>query len=422
MNYEQIFRDVVDAVIQDYAGFAEKESLHDPLFFYTALQAAVKGGQADDRFFAQLMGQYLAVMQDANLSFLRIDRRNPAGETAGFSVRSHKGKLYVVFAGQEKRVRPGDQILTLGKLPPALYRQRMGRNILGDEVEEREDWGLVLQAAGTCLVKHRSGIDENLLLGSYPVKRKLPALSGRKIGTDTLYLNLPHFARPEEVARLLTSKKKSLEQCSRLILDLRLCAGGDEEAFIPLLDYVFPEPVPLASLYDEPGLYTNYTENNCRRKGQMLEIWKESAGEEMAAALQALSAELREKSGSGFIWEADEEMAEDDTVVGGRGSFKKVILLTDVSCGYAGETFVSLCRKSSRAEVIGRPTRGTIDYCNPVSVNFDNRFVFTYPMSKTRAAAKGRGVSGRGIQPDIYIPWSEEECLEDRLLQEALAR
>ena len=50
MNYEQIFRDVVDAVIQDYAGFAEKESLHDPLFFYTALQAAVKGGQRTDAF------------------------------------------------------------------------------------------------------------------------------------------------------------------------------------------------------------------------------------------------------------------------------------------------------------------------------------------------------------------------------------
>ena len=130
----------------------------------------------------------------------------------------------MVRAEQDKRFRPGDQILTLGKLVPALYRQRMGRNVLGDDVEERENWGPVVQSAGICLVKHRNGIDENLRIKSFPVKKKLPALSGRKNGADTLYLNLPHFARTQEVTRLLEAKKKSLEQCSRLILDLRWCA------------------------------------------------------------------------------------------------------------------------------------------------------------------------------------------------------
>ena len=109
-------------------------------------------------------------------------------------------------------------------------------------------------------------------------------------------------------------------------------------------------------------------------------------------------------------------------MVGGRGNFCKVILLTDVTCAYAGETFVSLCRKSPRTEALGRPTGGSIDYCNPVSVSFDGRFVFTYPMSKTQAAAEGRGLSGRGLAPDLYIPWSEQECTEDKLLQEALTR
>lgn len=422
MDYEQIFRDVSDSITQDYAGFAEKKSLHDPGFFYTALQAAIKGGQADDRFFVQLMGQYLAVMQDINLSFALIDRKNPAGETAGFDVRSQGGRLYVVRAEQDKRFRPGDQILTLGKLVPALYRQRMGRNVLGDDVEERENWGPVVQSAGICLVKHRNGIDESLRIKSFPVKKKLPALSGRKIGADTLYLNLPHFARAQEVARLLEAKKKSLEQCSRLILDLRRCAGGDEEAFLPLLDYVFPEPVRLASLYDEPGLFTNYTERNCRRKEQMLKVWLQTAGPDASAPLRTLIQELSEKAGQGMIWEPDEELRQDTTMVGGRGNFRKVILLTDVSCTYAGETFVSLCRKSPRTEALGRPTGGSIDYCNPVSVSFDGRFVFTYPMSKTQAAAEGRGLSGRGLAPDLYIPWSEQECTEDKLLQEALTR
>ncbi len=420
MDYERIFQDVVEDVISNYAGFAEKKNLHDPGFFHTALQAAIRGGQADDRFFAQLMEQYLAVLQDGNLSFGLLDSRNPAGETVGFAVRSTGGKLYVTRAEQEKRVRPGDQLVTLGQLPPAMYRSRLGRNVLGDDMEERENWGPVVKLAQTCLVRHRNGIDENLTLRSYPAKKKLPALGGRKIGTDTLYLNLPHFARREDVLGLLERKKKALGQCSLLILDLRRCAGGDEEAFVPLLDYVFPEPVLLRSLYEEPGLYTNYTETNCRRKAQMLAAWLDTAGE-AAPVLQSLMRELEEKAGRGLLWEPDEDLEQDDTMVGGRGLFRKIILLTDTDCEYAGETFVSLCRKSPLAMVLGRSTRGSIDYCNPVSVRCGGRFVFTYPMSKTKAAAEGRGVSGRGILPDVYVPWSEKECTEDLLLQRALA-
>ena len=39
----------------------------------------------------------------------------------------------------------------------------------------------------------------------------------------------------------------------------------------------------------------------------------------------------------------------------------------------------------------------------------------------SRAALEGRGTLGRGIEPDIYIPWTPEECFTDVIMARALA-
>ena len=97
------------------------------------------------------------------------------------------------------------------------------------------------------------------------------------------------------------------------------------------------------------------------------------------------------------------------------------MILSDTWCEYAGETFIRLCKKSPRVTVLGRPTMGNIDYCNPVSILYEGRFTFTYPMSKTKAAMEGRGLSGKGVPVDVYVPWTPAECTEDILLAKALA-
>ena len=108
-------------------------------------------------------------------------------------------------------------------------------------------------------------------------------------------------------------------------------------------------------------------------------------------------------------------------MVGGKGVFEKIVILSDTWCEYAGETFIRLCKKSPRVTVLGRPTMGNIDYCNPVSILYEGRFTFTYPMSKTKAAMEGRGLSGKGVPVDVYVPWTPAECTEDILLAKALA-
>lgn len=420
MRYDEIFGDMVGNVMQDYAGFKEKEARHDFDTISAACRMAQENGQLNDLIFMQLMNQYLVMMQDRNLKFRLRDGEGYQASTCGFDVRSYQGRLYVSRVNEETRVRPGDQLIILDTTPPALCRKRFQDKAFGSDVEERELWGPFLKMASRCMVKHMDGTDENVTLKKYPLKTKLPRLGGRLIGKDTLYLDLPHFIDGEAVTKLLAAKEKSLGRCRRLILDLRHNAGGSEEAFFPLLDYIFPEPVLLRDIYEEKGFYTNYTEKNCNRKIRMLENYLPAAEAELKVLAESLIEEMKEKSGQGMVWEPDEELLEDETMVGGLGCFEKVIILSDTYCEYAGETFIQICKKSPRVTVVGRPTMGNIDYCNQISILYNDRFTFSYPMSKTRAAMEGKGVSGKGVPVDVYIPWTPAECTQDVLLETAL--
>lgn len=416
MRYNLIYRDMVANILKNYAGFAEKEGLHDSLFFSVGCQNAEEQGKLDDLQFLRLMNQYLVTLQDRNLKFRMAESAAYHPFTCGFDVRSCKGHLYVTRAEQETRLQPGDEILAIDMILPAVAKKKFQKNFLGDDKEERELWGPFFKMAKKITVKHRNGTDANLTLQQYPIRDKLPRLGGHLIGRDTLYLDLPHFAEEESVEKLLASKERSLLRCKKLILDLRHNIGGTENAFVPLLDYIFPEPVYLRDLYEEKGLFTNYTESNCRRKIEMLRNFLPAADDDTRDMAEKMIKELEEKSGRGMVWEEDEELLADERKVGGKGVFEKVIILSDTYCEYAGETFIELCRKSSRVKVLGRPTMGNIDYCNPISILYDGKYTFSYPMSKTKAAAEGHGVSGKGVPVDIYVPFTPAECVSDLLL------
>jgi len=421
LRYDEIFRDIVATIVNDYAGFEEKQVRHDALHFSMACQEVEEKGQMNDLVFLRMMNEYLVTLQDRNLQFRLKESAEYQAYTNGFDVRSFGGKLYVTHVDQETRLMPGDQIAVIDSMLPEVFKKQMQKNCLASDTEERELWGPVLKMANRIMVKRTDGTVKNITLKKYPLKKKLPRLGGRLIGKDTLYLDLSHFADEGAVEKLIAAKEKSLGRCRKLILDLRHNIGGSETAFLPLLDYIFPEEVLVRDLYDEQGLYTKYTENNCRRKKEMFIQYLSQVDGDAKALVEELIEELDERSGKGLIWEDDTELAEDETVVGGKCVAEKVIILSDTYCEYAGETFIQLCRKSPRVTVIGRPTMGNVDYCNPISVLYNDKFTFTYPISKTKAALEGKGVSGQGVAVDMYIPWTPVECTLDVILNRAIA-
>lgn len=98
----------------------------------------------------------------------------------------------------------------------------------------------------------------------------------------------------------------------------------------------------------------------------------------------------------------------------------KAIVLSDVYCGSAGDSFVESAKISDKVTVIGRATACLNDYTNLTIMKWEEGFELWYPTSKLKRVDEGKGMTGIGIEPDIYIPWTPQHIYEDVDMQKAL--
>ena len=217
-----------------------------------------------------------------------------------------------------------------------------------------------------------------------------------------------------EAADLLTEHADQVRAAKKLVIDMRDCTGGVEQAAYPLLDWLFDEPTTLETLIGTQQVLTNYSTGACKaRIAQFTQlkalIEAQGAGDTTALLDQGLQA-AQESMGKGFV---EESLAPAQLDIAAAPAGQRVFLLTSGRTADAAEWLASVAKKSTRAKQVGQATRGTLDYSNPVTLAFGDRFVFTYPMTKTVEAAQGRGIRGTGILPGIA-------CQADEALKKAL--
>ena len=217
-----------------------------------------------------------------------------------------------------------------------------------------------------------------------------------------------------EAADLLTEHADQVRAAKKLVIDMRDCTGGVEQAAYPLLDWLFDEPTTLETHIGTQQVLTNYSTGACKaRIAQFTQlkalIEAQGAGDTTAWLDQGLQA-AQESMGKGFV---EESLAPAQLDIAAAPAGQRVFLLTSGRTADAAEWLASVAKKSTRAKQVGQATRGTLDYSNPVTLAFGDRFVFTYPMTKTVEAAQGRGIRGTGILPGIA-------CQADEALKKAL--
>lgn len=217
-----------------------------------------------------------------------------------------------------------------------------------------------------------------------------------------------------EAADLLTEHADQVRAAKKLVIDMRDCTGGVEQAAYPLLDWLFDEPTTLETLIGTQQVLTNYSAGACKaRIAQFTQLKTlleaQGAGDTTAWLDQGLQA-AQDSMGKGFV---EESLAPAQLDIAAAPADQCVFLLTSGHTADAAEWLASVAKKSTRAKQVGQATRGTLDYSNPVTLAFGDRFVFTYPMTKTVEAAQGRGIRGTGILPDIA-------CQADEALKKTL--
>ena len=430
-KYENIFRTAAHIIEQDYAGQPECSS-RDHAQRWLAVLAALSDSMLDNALFVQIMNQYFAEFQDPSLAFEAKGDPSCWPLTCGFSVRRFEDALYVTAVREESRLNRGDCIIALdGNSLDACLASLVGNPVNGVNAE-RQLWDSTVPLCATMLVRRASGEEETLAVERYPKPSFVEGLRPPAVevfdevgpaGQERAAVIALHHFVDGSVLQVMQENFAAIQQADRVIIDVR----GAEEGMIgnayALLALFFTHEINLKELMGERFVYTRYTPLNARLRhkqlARMLELSDASGKEWVQAEIDHVAACAE----AGFVKEAE---FEENMLFPPAPAHQKTFLLTDVHTCRAAERLVAIAQRASaqgcgKVACVGRATRGGLDYSSLLSFAFDETFSMVYPMSKTEAAHQGFGTRGRGLSPEVYVPFTPEECCEDIVLKKALA-
>ena len=408
-RYDYIFKDIMHALQEDYAGAGELGPEYEPKFYLTACGAAHHNNRMTDLLMLRYCSQMLATTFDRNLRFELRESADYTPGNRGFYARRVGEELVVTKVLEETRLNPGDVIERINDVSPGRHRRSVQKNFFYADEPERELWNGLLKMADHILVRRPDGSTEDLQLRDYPKTWQEARPQLRLLEHKTVYLNPDKLDGSEALEELLSAHQTELAACEKLILDLRQASGYDPTAMFPLLPWLFLGQKRAGDLLPDEQLLTNYTQRNCEWKAYLLEC----AGDE-----SGWPDRLRQRAGDGLVEETLCFWDDPDEIIQGRMG-GKLVLLTDTWCEDAGEQLAEVAQRLG-AHTIGRPTMGTLDYSNPVTVLCDSDFAITWPMSKRKAVTQGQTMKNKGLPVDEYVPFTAEEAVRDLLLQRAL--
>ena len=408
-RYDYMFKDIMHALQEDYVGAPEVGEEYEPKFYLTACGTAHHNNRMTDLLMLRYCSQMLATTFDRNLRFELQPSEDYTPGNRGFYARRLGEELIVTRVLEETRLRPGDVIERINDASPGRHRRGVQKNFFYATQPERELWNGLLKMADHILVRHPDGTTEDMELRDYPKAQRESRPELRLLDRRTVYLNPDLLDGSQALEDLLAAHEEDLSGCEKLILDLRQASGYDPTAMFPLLPWLFAGRRRAGDILPDEQLLTNYTQRNCEWKAYLLEC----AGDE-----SGWPDRLRQRAGEGLVeetlcfWDDPEEM-----IQGRRNG--KLVLLTDTWCEDAAEQLAETAQRLG-AYTIGRPTMGTLDYSNPVTVLCDTDFAITWPMSKRKAVTQGQALKNKGLPVDEYVPFTAEEAVRDLLLQRAL--
>ncbi|MEF3364741.1 S41 family peptidase [Bacillus anthracis] len=416
--YIEIFKEIVSITHHDYSGCIDKKGWDDPTTYLQTIEKLEKQGELTPVQFTEIVRDYLLDFKD-NHMFLKMISNNQTLNGVGFQEKRYEDRLYITSTPQEIRVKKGQSILALDnmKVPELLIKYK---KYLNENTYEREKWDYVLLKSSNYTLIDENGVTKTITLQKYKQSEYTPIYSLKQYNKDTLLITLTDFANIEAINKLLDSHKNELNSFQNLIIDVRLNRGGSDDAFFNLLPYLFEDKE--ISLFDSSDtMQLNHTERNFHLRMKEMEDY-DSLDELSKLFTNMFIQDLKKNYKKGFVTFDTSGLPKElqSLKIHGRKSPSRVVILTDVTCGSSGDSFVEVAKKSLKVKVIGRPTAGLNDYSNLAVMEWADTFALYYPTSRLSIIDKGEGMSGIGIQPHIHIPWTPEHIQEDVDLNLAL--
>jgi C-terminal processing protease CtpA/Prc len=237
------------------------------------------------------------------------------------------------------------------------------------------------------------GLDVNVPV---PRSRKQPyaepkAVTFSKLGDSIGYLKvsiLPGLLGLD-VARQIDAGVSALADCERLILDLRGHLGGGL-GVLRLMSHLTPDKLPIGFTVTRRMVERGYAKEQLRRLDHL--------PTEKSNPLAILSMALKFAARDPSVLLVSEGL-------GPQKWHRRVVILTNEHTISAGEMVCAFARENNLAKVVGTETAGRLIPGSGFKVGAGYMLIMPKAAYITWG---GHTFEGRGIPPDVVVPWSPE--------------
>ena len=338
----------------------------------------------------------------------------------GFLLRISEQEMFVEEANQDTGLQVGDRILSLDGISleqVALQHQNYFIS-LTPERRYREWADLLLMAEQVTVL--RNGQEMSITVRASQQAQKAQ-IFWKELESDILYIRLDNFMDEEVINRLYQECLQKIAETETLIIDVRYNNGGADSLYFPLLHLGLEEGKGYDTLdLQDDGMEILYTEGNVNRRLKDFETWlqQENISPDTVKLIEDFRNNLLQNRGKGYVRYQDDQ---DELFPGVKGGHypEQIFVLSDIYCASSGDNFVKMMKNFKKVTIIGRPTLGILDYSNCCKVDYDDYFLM-FPTSRWLAIDKGKGMTDKGVLPDIEVPWTPAHFERDVDLDKCL--
>lgn len=411
MKKTDIFKDIVWIMTHDSSTVKDRKGCNPQPFL-----EKITDDMTEQEFLYQVRTYLASFGIIGHISF-----HNKKSGPKGFLLRISEQEMFVEEANQDTGLQVGDRILSLDGMSleqVALQHQNYFIS-LTPERRYREWADLLLMAEQVTVL--RDGQEMSITVRASQQAQKAQ-IFWKELESDILYLRLDNFMDEEAINRLYQECLQKIAETETLIIDVRYNNGGTDSLYFPLLHLGLEEGKGYDTLdLQDDGMEILYTEGNVDRRLKDFEIWlqQENISPDTVKLLEDFRNNLLQNRGKGYVRYQDDQ---DELFPGVKGGHypEQIFVLSDIYCASSGDNFVKMMKDFKKVTVIGRPTLGILDYSNCCKVDYDDYFLM-FPTSRWLAIDKGKGMTDKGVLPDIEVPWTPayferdvdlDKCLE----------
>ncbi len=330
----------------------------------------------------------------------------------GFHVRRYGDRLFITHAEKDMPFSKGDEIIAVDGYTIERAADRFAVFFNSDPPDRQsEAWETVIANADAITVRTQKEIFD------YPIRTDIERGSGepsciyKPLDREIYYIKLTNFFDEQDISSIMEYASKEIAYTKNLIIDLRNNCGGNDTEFLPLLKFLLKKQDPMCGksvfIGEDEILYTE--RNVDERVKYMQDCLEGQTSEEIRKYFIEQIKEQKQNRGRGFLPAKPDEFLFPEN---GTEMPEKVAILIDHDCASSAESLVEIASRLQKVVLIGRPTMGINDYANLARFDF-GEYVLHYPTSRSKAIDEGRGTRGKGIVPDIYVPWTPKHIFED---------